>query len=181
MYDRIHLLDKTFKPYLSNAEIMESIDAVAAKINDDFRGCEDIPILLCVLNGSIMFTSELLKRLDFTLEVVSIKLSSYEGVHSTGIVHQVTGLTGDVKGRRVIVAEDIVDTGTTIHALKDLLYGKGATDVKICTMLLKPDIYKENDKLDYVAREIPNDFIVGFGLDYNQVGRNYKDIYVIDK
>lgn len=181
MQEHLHILDKTFKPYIKNADLMKAIDKVAENINTDFRDSEDIPIILCVLNGSIMFTAELLKRLEFNLEVVSIKLSSYEGTHSSGAVCQVTGLTGDVSGRNVIIVEDIVDTGATFHALKDLLYSKGAADIKIATMLFKPEVYKENDKLDYVGIRIPNDFIVGFGLDYNQLGRNHNDIYVIEK
>lgn len=178
--DKIRIKDKTFKPYLSYGEISASIDAVAEKINSDFRGCEDIPVLLCVLNGSIMFTAELMKRLEFNCELVTMKLSSYCGTQSTGEVRQVMGMTGSVEGRKVIIIEDIVDTGNTIVRLKDIVRESGASDVKICTMLLKPDVYKKDVKLDYIAREIPNDFIVGFGLDYDELGRNYKDIYVID-
>lgn len=177
---KIRLKDKTFKPYLSYNEISASIDNVADKINADFRGCTDIPVLLCILNGSIMFTAELMKRLDFNCELVTMKLSSYNGTKSTGEVRQVMGMTGSVEGRRVIIIEDIVDTGNTIVRLKEIVQSSGATDVKICTMLLKPEIYDKDVKLDYVAKEIPNDFIVGFGLDYDELGRNYKDIYVID-
>ena len=110
-----------------------------------------------------------------------MKLTSYDGVRSTGKVRQVMGLSGSVKGKRVIVVEDIVDTGNTIIDLMDIVRGEGASDVKICTMLLKPEVYKKDVKLDYVGMEIPNDFIVGFGLDYDGLGRNYKDIYVLDK
>ena len=180
MDNKIKLLDKTFKPYISNERIMQAIDEVAAKINDDFRGCEDVPIILCVLNGSIPFTGELLTRLQFNCNLVSIKMSSYQGTKSTGTVLTMLGLTADVAGRRVIICEDIVDTGNTVVALKELLTDKGAADVKICTMLLKPDVYDKDEKIDYVGMEIPNAFIVGFGLDYDEVGRNLKDIYVID-
>ncbi|MGN1214981.1 MAG: phosphoribosyltransferase, partial [Candidatus Cryptobacteroides sp.] len=135
---------------------------------------------LCVLNGSIMFTAELMKRLTFNCELVSIKLSSYEGTRSTGKTRQVMGMTGSVEGRRVIIVEDIVDTGTTITDLVGILKEKGAAQTKVCTMLLKPEIYSKDLKLDYVAMEIPNDFIVGFGLDYDEIGRNLKDIYVLD-
>ena len=179
---KIHLLDKTFKPYIPHDRIIEAIEDVAQRINADFRGCRDIPVLLCVLNGSIPFTGELLQRLDFNLQVVSIKMSSYQGTQSTGTVLNVMGLTSNVRGRRVIICEDIVDTGNTIVALKEMLLDKeGAADVKICTMLLKPDVYDKPDRLDYVGMEIPNAFIVGFGLDYNELGRNIKDIYVIDE
>lgn len=178
--DKIILHDKVFKPYIEYKEIQTIIDKVAAKINKDFEGCEDVPIILCVLNGAIIFTSEIMQRLNFNCELVSIKMSSYQGTQSTGTVLNTMGLTADIRGRRVIVCEDIVDTGNTIVALKELLIAKGAADVKICTMLLKPEIYKKSEKLDYVGKAIPNAFIVGFGLDYDELGRNYKDIYVIE-
>lgn len=181
MDKKIKLLDKTFKPYISNERIMQAINEVADKINDDFRGCEDVPIILCVLNGSIPFTGELLTKLEFNCKVVSIKMSSYQGTKSTGTVLTMLGLTADVAGQRIIICEDIVDTGNTVVALKELLADKGATDVKICTMLLKPEVYSKDEKIDYVGMEIPNDFIVGFGLDYDELGRNLKDIYVIDE
>ena len=150
--------------------------------NHDFHDSTDIPVILCVLNGSIPFTGELLQRLDFPLQVVSVKLSSYQGTQSTGTVLNVMGLTSNVRGRRVIICEDIVDTGNTIVALKEMLIDKeGAAEVRIATMLLKPDVYNKPEKLDYVGMEIPNAFIVGFGLDYNELGRNIRDIYVIDE
>ena len=176
----ITLHDKKFRPYIPYDRIMEAVDQVAARLNADFRESADVPILLCVLNGSVLFTAELMKRLDFDLELVTLKLSSYEGTSSTGKVHEDMALTGDVTGRRVIIVEDIVDTGTTIVALRDRLLEKNASEVRICTMLLKPEVYDKPVKLDYVGLEIPNRFIVGFGLDYDQLGRNYKDIYVID-
>lgn len=181
MKESIKIHDKTFKPFLSHEEILKSIDSVAAKINADFAGGEDVPIILCVLNGAIVFTGELLQRLDFNCELVSVKMSSYQGTKSTGTVLNVMGLTADIKGRRVILCEDIVDTGNTIVALKEMLLDKGAADVKICTMLFKPDVYDKDEKLDYVGKAIPNAFIVGFGLDYDELGRNSRDIYVIDE
>lgn len=180
MENRIHLHDKTFKPYIPAEKIEKAIDGVAEKLNADFRNCEDVPIILCVLNGAIMFTGEILQRIEFPCELVSIKLSSYQGTQSTGTVLNILGLTADVRGRRVIICEDIVDTGNTITALKELLLSKGCSEVRICTMLLKPEVYKKPDKLDYVGMEIPNAFIVGHGLDYNELGRNGKDIYVIE-
>ena len=128
-----------------------------------------------------MFTAEMMKRLNFDAELISIKMSSYCGTSSQGTVKVPLGLTGNVEGRDVIVFEDIVDSGLTMVELKRILKEKGARDVKVCTMLLKPDALKANIKLDYVAMEIPNDFIVGFGLDYDELGRNLKDIYVLDK
>lgn len=179
--DRIIIKDKVFKPFIDNATLEQAIDRLADKMNADFAGSTDIPVFLCVLNGSVMFTAAMMKRLEFPAEFVSIKLSSYQGTESTGKVRVPMGLTADITGRRVIVFEDIVDTGNTIVALKQILLDKGASDVRICTMLLKPEVYKKEEKIDYVAMEIPNAFIVGYGLDYDEIGRNLKDIYVIDK
>ena len=178
---KITLKDKVFRTLIPYEQISESIDKVAEKLNKDFENCCEPPILLCVLNGSIMFMGELMKRLDFDCQIVSTKLTSYEGTSTTGKVKQALGLTADITGKRVIVIEDIVDTGNTIVELKEILKDKGASESRICTLLLKPEAYKKDVKLDYVAMEIPNDFIVGFGLDYDEYGRNYKDIYVLDK
>lgn len=179
--NKVTLFDKTFRTFIPNERIEEAIDQVAAKINADFNGCEDIPVLLCVLNGSIMFTAELMKRLTFNCQIVSTKLTSYEGTSTTGRVKQAMGLTADITGRRVIIIEDIVDTGNTIVELKEILKDKGASESYVCTLLLKPEAYNKDVKIDYAAMEIPNDFIVGFGLDYDELGRNLKDIYVLDK
>ena len=178
--EKVTLKDKTFKTFIPYEKISSSIDALAEKINADFNGCEDVPILLCVLNGSIMFMAELMKRLTFDCQIVSTKLTSYEGTNSTGRVKQALGLTADIKGRRVIVIEDIVDSGNTIVALKQILEEKEAKETRMCTLLLKPDAYKKDVALDYVAMEIKNEFIVGFGLDYDELGRNLKDIYILD-
>lgn len=179
--EKVTLNDKTFRKFIPYEKLETAIDKVAAQINKDFEGCTDVPILLCVLNGSIMFMAELMKRLTFNCQIVSTKLSSYVGTETTGKVKQAMGLTADITGRRVIVVEDIVDSGNTIVELKRILAEKGAADSKICTLLLKPDSYKKDVKIDYVAMEIPNDFIVGFGLDYDELGRNFKDIYILDE
>lgn len=178
---KITLNDKTFKTFIPYEKISTAIDEVAVQINEDFKDSKDIPVFLCVLNGSIMFMSELMKRLDFNLQIVSTKLTSYSGTSTTGRVKQALGLTADITGRTVVVIEDIVDSGNTIVELQRILEEKGASAIKICTMLLKPDAYKKDVKLDYVAMEIPNDFIVGFGLDYDELGRNLKDIYILDE
>ena len=178
---KITLKDKTFKTFITYDKIAASIDQVAEKINKDFEGCTDVPVLLCVLNGSIMFMAELMKRLTFNCQIVSTKLTSYVGTETTGKVKQAMGLTADIKGRRVIIVEDIVDSGNTIVELKRIMEERGAAESYICSLLLKPEAYKKDIKIDYVAMEIPNDFIVGFGLDYDELGRNYKDIYILDK
>lgn len=179
--DKVTLFDKTFKTFIPYEKITSSIDDVAQKINADFEGCTDNPVLLCILNGSIMFTSELMRRLRFNCQLVSIKLTSYSGTDTTGKVKQAMGLTADISNRRVIIIEDIVDSGNTIVELKRIMEENKVAESRICTLLLKPDAYKKDIKIDYVAMEIPNDFIVGFGLDYNELGRNLKDIYVLDK
>ena len=178
--EKVTLKDKTFKKFISYEKISAAIDEVADKINADFEGCTDVPVLLCVLNGSIMFMGELMKRLSFNCQVISIKLTSYEGTSTTGRVKQAMGLTSSIEGRRVIVVEDIVDSGNTIVELKEILKENGAAESYMCTLLLKPDAYKKDVKLDYVAMEIPNDFIIGFGLDYDELGHNLKDIYTLD-
>ena len=178
---RIQIKDKTFKTLIPYEQISEAIDKVADRLNADFSSCTNPPILLCVLNGSIMFMGELMKRVDFDCQTVSIKLTSYEGTSSTGKVRQALGLTSDIIGRDVIIIEDIVDTGHTIVALKKILEDAGAKASYVCTLLLKPEAYKQDVKIDYTAMEIPNKFIVGFGLDYDELGRNYKDIYVLDE
>ena len=178
---QIKLKDKTFRVSIPYEDISKAIDKVAEKINYDFNGCEDIPVLLCVLNGSIMFMGELMKRLDFNCQIVSTKLTSYDGTSSTGKVKQALGLTADITGRRVIIIEDIVDTGNTIVELKKILADAGASESRICTLLYKPEACRKDLTLDYVAMEIPNDFIVGFGLDYDELGRNFKDIYTLVK
>ena len=178
--EKVTLKDKTFKKFISYEKIAASIDVVAEKINADFQGCTDLPVLLCVLNGSIMFMGELMKRLNFNCQIISTKLTSYEGTNTTGKVKQALGLTSSIEGRRVIIVEDIVDSGNTIVELKRILQENKAAESKICTLLLKPDAYKKDIKIDYVAMEVPNDFIVGFGLDYAELGRNLKDIYTLD-
>lgn len=178
---KITLFDKTFRPFILNEELEKAIDKVADRLNADYSQYQEPPVLMCILNGSIMFSAALMKRLSFNCELVSMKLSSYTGTESTGKVRQVMGMTGDIKGKRVIVVEDIVDTGNTIVSLNQIMKEKGALDCKFCSMLLKPEVYHKDIKIDYVAMEIPNKFIVGYGLDYNELGRNYKDIYILDE
>ncbi|MBQ9475716.1 MAG: hypoxanthine phosphoribosyltransferase [Bacteroidales bacterium] len=181
MMERIKIWDKYFKPYLPYEELTKSIDSVAEALNADFEGGEDVPVLLCVLNGAVMFTGEIMKRIRFDCELTSIKISSYQGTQSTGQVKVSSGINGDVRGKKVIICEDIVDAGNSIEFLCDYLKDLGATEVRICTMLYKPGSYNKSIKIDYIGRSIPNDFIVGFGLDYDERGRALKDIYVLDE
>lgn len=178
--NKVVIKDKTFVPYIKYEELEKAFDKVAEQITADFKDSKEIPILLCVLNGSVMFCAELMKRLEFPVEFSSVRLASYEGTTSTGVTRKVLGLTTAIKNRPVIVVEDIVDTGKTICDLYDLLMDAGAGQVKICTMLYKPEVYKRDLKLDYIGMAIDNGFIVGFGLDYDQLGRNLKDIFILE-
>jgi hypoxanthine phosphoribosyltransferase len=178
--DRIKLYDKYFKKYIPNEKIEKEISRVAEQLNKDMKDV-DTPIFLSVLSGSFMFTADLMKKIDFQCDITFIKLASYCGTSSTGEVKEIMGLSKNVEGKTIIIVEDIVDTGTTIDELVKILKAKKVADIKVCTLLFKPGSYKKDIKIDYTAFDIPNDFIVGFGLDYDQLGRQYKDIYVIDE
>ena len=178
--DTIEIHDKKFRVCTTAAQIDEAVSRVAQQINEDLKDT-DTPIFLSVLNGSFMFTADLMRKITVKSDVVFIKLSSYEGTSSSGNVKQIMGLTKSVEGRTVVVVEDIVETGNTIEEMHRILKDAGAAEIKICTLLLKPDAYKKDIKIDYAALQIPNDFIVGYGLDYDQLGRQYKDIYVLDE
>ncbi len=179
--EKVKLEDKTFKIFIEHTEIMKAADRVAEQITADFGDGKDVPIILCVLNGAIMFTAELLKRLHFNVQLVSTKYTSYHGTVRDGHVIQTMGLTTDIRHRKIIIVEDIIDSGNTIAALKRELEENGATLVKVCTMLFKPDAFINDYKIDYVGINIPDKFIVGFGLDYNEIGRNLNDIYILDE
>ena len=183
MEQKLHILDKTFRPFIPKEEIEEAIDHVAERMNRDYADCtDDHPaVLLCTLNGAVIFVAELLKRLNFPLIFKACKLSSYAGTQSTGTVRTDIPLSADLIGRRVIIVEDIVDTGATIETLVGQLRSLDVQEIKVCTLLVKREVYKKSIPLDYVALEIPNRFIVGYGLDYNELGRNTHDIYVLDE
>ena len=178
--DTIEIHDKKFRVCTTAAQIDEAVSRVAQQINEDLKDT-DTPIFLSVLNGSFMFTADLMRKITVKSDVVFIKLSSYEGTSSSGNVKQIMGLTKSVEGRTVVVVEDIVETGNTIEEMYKILKDAGAADIRICTLLFKPGVYRKDIKIDYAALRIPNDFIVGYGLDYNQLGRQYKDIYVLDE
>ena len=180
MIDRVKIHDKYFIPYIPQETLLKAVDEVAAKVNADYKDSGKVPVVLCVLSGSIVFSGYLLTRLEFPCELAAIKVTSYDGTKSTGNIKEVLGLTTDVDGRDVIIIEDIVDTGTTILKLCEHLAFRGARDIKICTMFTKPEVYHHDRKLDYVGMEIANKFIVGFGLDYDQLGRNLPSVYILD-
>lgn len=176
---QVKLKDREFRLSYPELEIQQDVDLVASKINWDFRNAKEIPMFLDVLNGSFMFAADLLKRINFSCEVSFIKLSSYQGTSSTGVINQLIGLNEDITDRTVIIIEDIVDTGITLAKLYERLYAMNPHAVKVATLLFKPDSYKGSIKIDYIGRSIPNDFIVGYGLDYDGVGRNLPDIYTV--
>ncbi len=176
---QVRLKDKVFELSYSEADIQHDIDVVAAQINRDYAQAENPPLFLCMLNGAFMFAADLLKRIEFACEVQFVKFSSYQGTQSTGEVKQVIGLNSDVGGRQIIVVEDIVETGTTLTALCHELRRMGAGDVCIASLLLKPNCYKGSVEVQYVGRRIPDDFIVGYGLDYDGLGRNLANIYTL--
>jgi len=177
---RIKLWDEEFEISINYSEIQAAIKRIAEKMKVDLEGKETL--FICVLNGAFMFASELMKEVELTdAEISFLKLSSYSGSNSTGEIKELIGLNEVITGRTVVIIEDIVDSGQTIQEVYDQLLSKGAREVKIATLLFKPQALKVDIKLDYVGIEIPNDFIVGFGLDYDRRGRNLKDIYSLVK
>lgn len=171
----IQLHDKHFEAFISEKELDYAIQNVAKQIQDDFY--DEVPIFVGVLNGSFMFLSDLMKNYNQTCEVEFVKLSSYDGMQSTENVKQLIGLNQDLKGKNVVVVEDIVDTGNTLEELKRIFKDKGVKSFKIATLFFKPEAYKKDIKVDYIGIRIPNKFIVGFGLDYDGLGRNLKQVY----
>lgn len=177
---RIKLQDREFSLSISDETIQKAVGEVAKKLNDDLKG-EDV-VFLGILNGAFMFASDLFKRIDLECQISFLKLASYEGTASTGKVKQLIGLGQDIRNKIVIIIEDIVDSGITLENIVCQLKGYEPKEIKVVTFLFKPDAYKKDIPVDYVGISIPNDFIVGYGLDYNGYGRNLKDVYtVIDK
>ena len=173
----IRLHDKEFVPFISASEIDFAIAKMAALVAADFA--DETPIFVGVLNGSFMVVSDFMKMYKKPCEVSFIKMASYNGTSSTNDVKQLIGLNQDLSGRTVIVLEDIVDTGNTLVALKELLKQQKVKHFKIATLFFKPEAYKHDIKIDYIGIRIPNKFIVGYGLDYNGLGRNLPEIYQI--
>ena len=175
--DIVKIKDKTFKVSIPESEILKHVQEVADRINHDMAGKN--PLFLAVLNGSFMFAADLMKMITIPCEISFVKLASYQGVISTGSVKEVIGINEDLSGRTIIIIEDIVDTGLTMKRMIESIGTRNPESVHICTLLLKPEKLQEKLDVDYVAMKIPNDFIVGYGLDYDQQGRNLKDIYTV--
>ena len=174
----IRLHDKNFRLAIPNGRICDAIGRVADRINKDYAGRET-PLFVGVLNGSFMFAADLMRNLTIPSEISFVKLASYAGTSSTGKVKELVGLNDDIEGRTVVIVEDIVDTGVTMKHLLETLQAKNPKEIRIATLLLKPDKLKVDLNIHYIAMRIPNDFIVGYGLDYDGLGRNYRDIYTV--
>ncbi|GAB1453510.1 hypoxanthine phosphoribosyltransferase [Draconibacterium sp.] len=175
---QVKIHDKTFELYIPYEKIRGVVEKMAEKMNTDFEGKN--PLFVCILNGSFMFAAELFKRIDLIeTEITFVKLASYRGDKTTGEVKQLIGLNEDIEGRTVVILEDIVDTGITIENILVQLRNMKPKEIKIATLLLKPEALQKEVQLDYIGLEIPNDFIVGYGLDYDGHGRNLIDIYSV--
>jgi hypoxanthine phosphoribosyltransferase len=172
---KIKILDKEFKLAMANLHIRRAVENLANQINNDYKN-QDV-LFISILNGSFMFTAELMKKIDLKCRISFIKVKSYSGDSSTGNVIEVIGLSEKIENQHVIVLEDIVDTGTTLSHLCADLKKQNPASLKVASLLFKPLAYQKNLKIDYVGIEMANEFLVGFGLDYNGYGRNLEDIY----
>ncbi|MEY4627870.1 MAG: hypoxanthine phosphoribosyltransferase [Bacteroidota bacterium] len=173
------ILDKSFKPYLTNVEIDKAIEKIADQINHDYAGKN--PLFIAILNGSFIFASDLFKKIKIPAEISFIKLASYQGTKSTGTVITSIGLETDLFERHVIVLEDIIDTGKTLSAFLPQLKHQQPSSLKVCALLHKKEATKYPIDIDYLGFEIPDLFVVGYGLDYNGYGRNLDQIMQIDE
>lgn len=175
--NNIQLHDKIFVPYLTELEIQQAISRLADIINKDYQGKE--VLFLSVLNGAFMFTSDLMKKITLDCEISFMKVSSYAGTESTGRIDELIGLNTSVTNRNIIILEDIVDTGITIDKVIKLLELQDPSSIEVCTILFKEEAYKGHHPPKYFGFEIPNKFVVGYGLDYDQLGRNLPEIYQV--
>ena len=173
----IKIKDKTFTVSIPESKIQQEVKRVAEEINRDLK--DENPLFLSVLNGSFMFASDLMRNLTIPCEISFVKLASYQGTSSSGKMKELVGLSEEIKGRTVVIVEDIVDTGFTMQHLLKTLAEREPKEVRIATLLVKPDKLQVELDIQYVAMHIPNDFIVGYGLDYDGYGRNYRDIYTV--
>lgn len=176
-HTEVIIKDKTFTVSIPSAKIKHRVSEIAASINNDYKG--KTPIILGVLNGAVLFVSDIFQQLDIECELSFIRVSSYQGIESTGKVSNVIGLKENITGRHVLVVEDIVDTGVTIKHLFEELQQLNPASLKLATALFKPAALKHPLKPDYTGFEVATDFLVGYGLDYDGLGRNLKDIYVL--
>lgn len=177
MSEIIKILDKEFELSIPEDRIVMCIEKMAQAMSQDLQDKE--PLFLGILNGSFLFAAELFKRLNFPCQISFLKLASYQGHSSTGKVKRLIGINEDIKDRTIVILEDIIDSGITMEHIKKQLCGYEPKEIKIATMLFKPQAFQKNFPIDYIGLIIPNDFIVGYGLDYDGFGRNLKHIYKI--
>jgi hypoxanthine phosphoribosyltransferase len=177
--NEIKVLDREFSEYITEDEIQSRITALAEKLNEDLKG-HDV-LFFGILNGAFLFAADLFRQVNLNAQISFIKLASYEGTGSTGKIKELIGWNEDITGKTVVVIEDIIDTGSTMERIIGELTLRKASDVKICTLLFKPEAYIRDIPIDYIGFEIPNNFVVGYGLDYDGYGRNLRSIYKIIK
>lgn len=175
--ETIRIKDKQFKTFITEEQILKEVARVGEEINRDLADAN--PLFVSVLNGSFMFTADLMKHVSVPCEISFVKLASYAGTSSTGKVKELVGLNDDITGRTIVIVEDIIDTGLTMGRLIETLKARNPKEIRIATLLVKPDKLKVDLDINYIAMNIPNDFIVGYGLDYDGLGRNYRDIYTV--
>ena len=173
----VKIKDMSFETSITEAEIKRRVKAVAEQINHDMAGKN--PLLLAVLNGAFVFAADLMRELTIPCEISFVKLASYQGVTSSGTVKEVIGINENLAGRTIIIVEDIVESGLTMKRMIESIGTRNPASVHICTLLLKPDRLQVPLDIEYVAFRIPNDFILGYGLDYDQQGRQLRDIYTL--
>lgn len=173
------MLDREFSVYITEDEIQSRVAALAEKINEDLHG-KDI-LFFGVLNGVFLFAADLIRLINIDCQVSFIKLASYDGTSSSGKIKELIGWNEDITGKSVVVIEDIVDTGATLERVFGELKLRKASEIRVCTLLFKPDSYQREMPIDYIGFEIPNNFVVGYGLDYDGYGRNLRSIYKLTK
>jgi len=177
--NEVRILDKKFRELISEQAIRKRIDEMALQINRDFTGSE--VIFVGILNGAFMFAADLFRKTGLNSRITFVKLASYVGTNSTGSVKELIGWNEELAGKKIIVVEDIVDTGSTLERIVNELVIRNVADIRIATLLLKPTAYKKDIPVNYVGFEIPNNFVVGYGLDYNGYGRNLPCVYTLAK
>ena len=175
--NRITIKDKTFETSMPEAEIKNRVKELAQQMSRDLEGKN--PLFLAVLNGAFIFAADLIREMTIPCEISFVKLAPYQGTTSRGTIHEVIGINENLSGRTVVIVEDIVESGLTIKRMMEQLGTRNPASVQVCTLFFKPERLKEDLKLDYVAFEIPNDFILGYGLDYDQQGRGLRDLYTL--
>lgn len=173
--ESVKLADKEFVPYLSEEKVKQKVQEMAKQISEDYA--DKNPVILGVLNGAFMFLADLSKNLEMESQITFIRLASYSGTETTGKVVELYGLEFDIENRHVLVVEDIIDTGLTMQALKKLLESKNPASVKLAVFLLKPEALRCEMEVDYLGFKIPNDFVIGYGMDYDGYGRNLASIF----